>query len=231
MTVGARIALGLLLACKSSPEEAAGPNPEAAMVADMGDHARLELFEIDEAAEAHLLELARSPEVRRHEGVISVPMDADRGLLSAPTKEALKAAIAESGLELPETHRYQFGRTLGVLAPDQPPEVVFRVEVSRAEPFLTSEHVRSVETVGIGVLARFDSAPPGVMIEFDEAGARTLAEVSKRVVGRRVAMVIDGQLYSDPVVIEPLSARIHLLSGEGPDTESVAKALAAKLSR
>lgn len=72
------------------------------------------------------------------------------------------------------------------------------------------------------------SAGPAVNIEFNEEGARKFGELTQKYVGRSVAIFLDDQLVSDPVVNEPIFGGQATISGGF--TSDQAKDLATQLN-
>ena len=69
---------------------------------------------------------------------------------------------------------------------------------------------------------------PSVLLEFDEEGGRFFAEITRENVGRRVAIFLDGQPISIPVVNEEIASGSAQISGQFTPDE--AKALVRRLN-
>ncbi len=67
-----------------------------------------------------------------------------------------------------------------------------------------------------------------VALQFDDEGSRLFAEITKRNVGKQVAIFLDGQLISDPVVQQEIIGGRAVITGSG-DVEE-AKVLARRLN-
>ncbi len=61
---------------------------------------------------------------------------------------------------------------------------------------------------------RDDSNLPGVTIRFDAAGARTFAQITSNNVGQRFAMVLDGEVLSDPQIRQPIIDGRAIITGD-----------------
>lgn len=60
----------------------------------------------------------------------------------------------------------------------------------------------------------FDYADrPAVMIRFDDGGARNFADATAANVGQRLAIVIDGEVISAPIIREPIRGGTGMISG------------------
>jgi preprotein translocase subunit SecD len=82
---------------------------------------------------------------------------------------------------------------------------------------VTSSHIKSAEAVA-------KAGDTAVSIVFNKEGAATLGQVSRENVGRQMAILLDGKVFSTPVIKEPLSERIMI---GGSFTPGEAKDLAA----
>ncbi len=67
-----------------------------------------------------------------------------------------------------------------------------------------------------------------VALQFDDEGSKLFAEITKRNVGKQVAIFLDGQLISDPVVQQEIIGGRAVITGSGDVTE--AKTLARRLN-
>ena len=56
-------------------------------------------------------------------------------------------------------------------------------------------------------------AEPFVQVEFDEAGAALFEEITREHVGEQIAIFLDGESLSEPVVREPIAGGIATISG------------------
>ena len=72
---------------------------------------------------------------------------------------------------------------------------------------------------------------PGVSVALTEDGARRFGELTTRIVDQQLAIVLDDEVVSAPMIAEPIwGGRVHItLSGRGKDVEDQAHALAAAL--
>lgn len=78
----------------------------------------------------------------------------------------------------------------------------------RVKPELTGKHVRRA-------YVQFDEiGRPYVLLEFDSEGAEIFARVTRANVGRQLAIVLDGQLYSAPVINEEIVGGRAQITGQ-----------------
>jgi len=69
---------------------------------------------------------------------------------------------------------------------------------------------------------------PQIEVSFTEGGKKRLAEVTRDSLGKRLAIVINGKLYSAPKILSEISGGMAMISGNF--TESEAKDLAGKIN-
>ena len=69
---------------------------------------------------------------------------------------------------------------------------------------------------------------PQIEVSFTERGKKRLAEVTRDSLGKRLAIVINGKLYSAPKILSEISGGMAMISGNF--TESEAKDLAGKIN-
>ena len=94
---------------------------------------------------------------------------------------------------------------------DAEPEIVWRTYMLRSRAGVTGEHVVSA-TVG------FDQQTnaPEVNVKLDRVGARAMEQLSGDNVGRRMAIVLDDSVRSDPVFNERLGDSFRITLGATP---------------
>src|SRR5205807_8807793 len=74
-----------------------------------------------------------------------------------------------------------------------------------SEPVLVKKHA---EMTGSGIksaiVVRDDLGKPQINFELDSEGADRFSKITRENTGRRLAIVLDGELYSDPNIHEPI---------------------------
>ncbi len=94
----------------------------------------------------------------------------------------------------------------------RPPE---RLLVAK-DPLLTGKYVKHA-------FADIDpmSGRPIVRLEFNSEGARLFADITRKYQGQRLAIVLDGELYSAPVIREPILGGQAVISGDFTMKEAI----------
>lgn len=90
------------------------------------------------------------------------------------------------------------------------------------QALLTGEDVESATAVRM-------NGRPAVELKFTEAGAARLAEVTGSNVGRRMGMILNGELVTAPVIRDRISGGVAVINGEF--TQEEAERVAAGLGR
>jgi preprotein translocase subunit SecD len=70
-----------------------------------------------------------------------------------------------------------------------------------------------------------------ISLNFDPQGARTFERLTSENVGRRLAIVLDGVVYSDPVIKEPIPNGRAVITGSYTDEEAKVLAIALRTGR
>ena len=78
----------------------------------------------------------------------------------------------------------------------------------KAEPALTGEYLSDAE---VRISPQFNE--PYVMIRFDSAGAKLFEEITSNNVGKRLAIVLDNNVYSAPVIREAIAGGEAQITG------------------
>jgi preprotein translocase subunit SecD len=117
-------------------------------------------------------------------------------------------------------------------------EIVFQKIVNKSTGDMTSKIAFLVETGGnltgddlqdARVSINQEENRPYVAINFKPTGAKVFAELTEKNVGRRMAIILDGNVYSDPVIRERIgggSASISMGAGGYEDVLSQSRDLA-----
>jgi RNA polymerase sigma factor (sigma-70 family) len=133
-------------------------------------------------------------------------------------------------------------------APQQNQRAPFQVQLVVDEPGDNSEllttdvgdasgktlHVRKTPLLdhtaisSVTVTRNMDTGTPQIDVEFSEVGKELFAQVTKENLNKRLAIVLDGHLYSAPVIREEISGGKAQITGSF--TEEEAKQLAAKIN-
>jgi len=101
-----------------------------------------------------------------------------------------------------------------------------------AVPFVVSkQHVTNVSGANIvqALVTRGNLNEPQIMFRFDKPGTAAFAALTGENIGRQLAIFIDGELFSAPVIRIPITEGSGVISG-GNMSESEARELAAALS-
>jgi len=101
-------------------------------------------------------------------------------------------------------------RVEGVTEPLYKPLYVSRCPVSG----LSGENLRKAK-IGYGQMNQ-----PEVLIEFDDAGAKVFARVTRENVGRQMAIILDGVVYSAPVIRDAITGGRASISGSFTHSEA-----------
>lgn len=129
-------------------------------------------------------------------------------------EEAMQAGLAADAL--PE------GVVAALYHPEVAPDRAERWIAVRDSARITGDHLAgadvSVDAFGV----------PGVGLRFNAEGARRFADLTREAVGRRVAILVDGEVLSAPFIRAPILHGQAIITG-GFTAES-AQALAARLT-
>jgi preprotein translocase subunit SecD len=79
------------------------------------------------------------------------------------------------------------------------------------------------------VITNQPAGKPRLQITFTDAGAKQLAEVTHQNIGKRLAIIIDGRLYSAPTIKSEIRGGQAEITGNFSETE--AQDLAAKINQ
>ena len=98
---------------------------------------------------------------------------------------------------LPATHKIAYGRVPIVLRRGEEPTQFWRTYVIRARADITGERIINA-TVGY----KQDTGTPQVEVTFDKIGARDFDRMSGDNIGRKMAIIMDDMVVSDPIFNE-----------------------------
>ncbi|MDA9793297.1 protein translocase subunit SecD [Bacteriovoracaceae bacterium] len=123
--------------------------------------------------------------------------------------------------ELPPGHEIVFQKIVNKSTGDMTSKVAFLVETGGN---LTGDDLQDAR-----VSINQEENRPYVAINFKPTGAKVFAELTEKNVGRRMAIILDGNVYSDPVIRERIgggSASISMGAGGYEDVLSQSRDLA-----
>lgn len=92
-------------------------------------------------------------------------------------------------------------------------EVTEIVEVKK-KPEMTGSGIKSA------MVARGTLGEPEIHFTLDDAGAKRFGEITKENVGRRLAIILDGELYSAPVIQSPIETGSGQITGHFDQKEA-----------
>ncbi len=123
---------------------------------------------------------------------------------------------------LPPSHALRYGQK-----PWRDGELLWGVYVVKSEAIVNANDVAEVE------LADTSSGAMGVQLTLTREGGQRFAEVSGANIGRKLAIVLDGEVLSDPVVHEAITGGTVMVTVPGGEAEhaALANTLRAKLAR
>lgn len=98
---------------------------------------------------------------------------------------------------LPPTHKIAYGSEAFTLRRGEEPTYFFRTYVVRSRADITGEKIINA-TVGY----KQDTGTPQVEVSFDKQGARAFDQMSGDNVGRKMAIIMDDMVVSDPIFNE-----------------------------
>ncbi len=98
---------------------------------------------------------------------------------------------------LPPTHKIAYGREAFPLRRNEEPTMFWRTYVIRSRADITGEKIIDA-TVGY----KQDTGAPQVEVSFDKQGARAFDQMSGDNVGRKMAIIMDETVVSDPIFNE-----------------------------
>jgi protein-export membrane protein SecD len=98
---------------------------------------------------------------------------------------------------LPPTHKIAYGREAFTLRRGEEPTYFWRTYVIRSRADITGEKIINA-TVGY----KQDTGTPQVEVSFDKQGARAFDQMSGDNVGRKMAIIMDDMVVSDPIFNE-----------------------------
>jgi protein-export membrane protein SecD len=98
---------------------------------------------------------------------------------------------------LPNTHKIAYGTTPWPVRRNEPPIDLWRTYVIKSRADITGERIK---TANVGY--KQDTGTPQVEVSFDKIGARDFDRMSGDNVGRKMAIIMDDMVVSDPIFNE-----------------------------
>ena len=122
---------------------------------------------------------------------------------------------------LPPSHALRYGQR-----PWRDDELLWGAYVIKSEVIVNANDVIDLKPVEV-------SGVMGVEIYLSSAGTQRLAELSGASIGRKLAIVVDGEVLADPIVNDAITGGKVMISVAGGDAEheALAKTLRDKLAR
>lgn len=198
---------------------------------DRIDAAPVELafLEVDDAATAELRHLPELPpgfelsaeSTRANESLFVLVKPIGDETSESTLERARKWAATQSP---PRGTRFVWGPD-AVVDPDSHEETLrgYRSYLVNDPPILTHEHI-------VDAVASVPDFEAGfVTISFDPTGAEAFASATTRLVGRRIAILVDGMVTSTPVVLSPIAGGQVTITMSRADGVEEAERLAASL--
>jgi preprotein translocase subunit SecD len=113
---------------------------------------------------------------------------------------------------LPATHKVAYGQTPMMTRRGAEPEYLWRTHVIRSRADLTGDRIVDA-TVGF----KADTGTPQVNVTFDRLGADAFENMSGENVGRKMAIVMDDNVVSDPIFNERIGGgNVVITLGNAP---------------
>ncbi|MEZ4454311.1 MAG: protein translocase subunit SecD [Nannocystaceae bacterium] len=113
---------------------------------------------------------------------------------------------------LPSTHMMAYGRTPMITRRGQPPETVWETYVVKSRAEVTGESI-----VSANVTFNQETGTPEVSLKLDRVGADRFEQMSGENIGRKMAIMMDDEVTSDPVFNDRIpGGNVRITMGESP---------------
>ena len=113
---------------------------------------------------------------------------------------------------LPSTHMIAFGRTPMVLRRGQPPEHIWQTYVVKSRAEVTGDSI-----VAANVVFSQETGTPEVSLKLDRLGADRFEQMSGDNIGRKMAIMMDDEVTSDPVFNDRIpGGNVRITMGQTP---------------
>ena len=116
---------------------------------------------------------------------------------------------------IPNTHKVAYGKVPWLLRRNEEPVQLWRTHIIRSRADITGERIK---TANVGY--KSDTGTPQVEVSFDKIGARDFDRMSGDNVGRKMAIIMDDMVVSDPIFNEriPNGNVVITLGSQAGDT-------------
>jgi protein-export membrane protein SecD len=98
---------------------------------------------------------------------------------------------------LPNTHKVAYGKVPWMMRRGEAPTEIWRTHIIKSRADITGDRIK---TANVGYKA--DTGTPQVEVSFDKIGARDFDRMSGDNVGRKMAIIMDDMVVSDPIFNE-----------------------------
>lgn len=98
---------------------------------------------------------------------------------------------------IPNTHKVAYGKQPWLMRRNEEPAQLWRTHIIRARADITGDRIK---TANVGY--KSDTGSPQVEVSFDKIGARDFDRMSGDNVGRKMAIIMDDMVVSDPIFNE-----------------------------
>lgn len=222
------------------------PDSTSALVDQLAGDRRIEVREIDDTTPyppydvPYLVALERHGRFAREPRISTLEIPASVGargldlpatlIVVAAARETLEHFFtAPSAEALPaSTHALRYGLTPWRVSPEAEPELWWRAYVVRVDSgFVADGEVRVSAEEGRGELGG-----RAVVVELDRDAAMRYGAFTRDHIGKRVALIVGGLVFGDPIILEPIeNGRIYLNVEQHTDVRNVAARLGTRLGQ
>jgi protein-export membrane protein SecD len=113
---------------------------------------------------------------------------------------------------LPNTHKVAYGKVPWVLRRNEAPTDLWRTHIIKSRADITGDRIK---TANVGY--KQDTGTPQVEVSFDKIGARDFDRMSGDNVGRKMAIIMDDMVVSDPIFNERIpNGNVVITLGSAP---------------
>jgi protein-export membrane protein SecD len=113
---------------------------------------------------------------------------------------------------LPNTHKVAYGKVPWLLRRNEAPVELWRTHIIKSRADITGDRIK---TANVGY--KQDTGTPQVEVSFDKIGARDFDRMSGDNVGRKMAIIMDDMVVSDPIFNERIpNGNVVITLGSAP---------------
>ena len=150
------------------------------------------------------------------------------GTSQSPAKDQTNTVLAAVAAGSTNSSIFQIRLVLDAPSADSEPMSIITNGVNRAEVVnLQNKVLLDQSALKSAKAVRDNLGQFQIVINLTESGQKQFAEVTRENIGKRLAIVIDGQLYSAPMINAEISGGVAVISGGFSEQE--ARELAAKI--